>query len=59
MSINKDLICGASKEKLEENYWVAGLNMNKLFCVVLKAPDLFPLVRWVETSTLSFSFLFI
>lgn len=42
---NKDLICSASKEKSEENYWVAGLNMNKLFCIVCKSPDLFPPVR--------------
>ncbi|KAJ8752330.1 hypothetical protein K2173_003966 [Erythroxylum novogranatense] len=35
----------ASKEKKsDENYWVVGLNATKLFCVVCKTPDLFPLV---------------
>lgn len=33
----------ASKlKKSDENYWVVGLNANKLFCVVCKSPDLFP-----------------
>ncbi|EYU38153.1 hypothetical protein ABFS82_04G141100 [Erythranthe guttata] len=33
----------ASKLKnSEENYWVAGLNASKLFCVVCKSPELFP-----------------
>ena len=38
---------------------MAGLNTNKLFCVVCKAPDLFPPVRWLVTSSLSSSFLVI
>ncbi|GMP33197.1 hypothetical protein CsSME_00006625 [Camellia sinensis var. sinensis] len=31
-------------KKLEENYWVVGLNATKLFCVVCKSPDSFPQV---------------
>lgn len=42
----------ASKEKSEENYWVAGLNMNKLFCIVCKSPDLFPPVMPKPVLTL-------
>ncbi|KAK7304216.1 hypothetical protein RJT34_15339 [Clitoria ternatea] len=34
----------ATKEKSDENYWVAGLNASKLFCVVCKKPDTFPQV---------------
>lgn len=38
--------CSASKlKKPEENFWVAGLNASKLFCVVCKSPDSFPQVR--------------
>lgn len=38
-------ICRASKlKRSDENYWVVGLNANKLFCVVCKSPDLFPQV---------------
>lgn len=38
-------ICRASNlKKSDENYWVVGLNANKLFCVVCKSPDLFPQV---------------
>ncbi|KAG6413774.1 hypothetical protein SASPL_126488 [Salvia splendens] len=33
----------ASKiKKSEENYWVAGLNASKLFCIVCKSPETFP-----------------
>ncbi|KAL1554815.1 WD repeat and HMG-box DNA-binding protein 1-like [Salvia divinorum] len=33
----------ASKiKKSEENYWVAGLNASKLFCIVCKSPESFP-----------------
>lgn len=36
----------AMKEKKpDENYWVVGLNLSKLFCVICKKPDTFPEVR--------------
>ncbi|XP_057952371.1 protein ENHANCER OF LHP1 1 [Malania oleifera] len=35
----------ANKEKkMEEKYWVVGLNTSKLFCVVCKSPDIYPRV---------------
>lgn len=48
------MLCSASKEKKsDENYWVVGLNANKLFCVVCKSPDLFPQVVIVIAYFLS------
>ncbi|KAF6171356.1 hypothetical protein GIB67_009497 [Kingdonia uniflora] len=34
----------ANKEKSDERYWAVGLDASKLFCVVCKSPDAFPLV---------------
>ncbi|KAJ4960748.1 hypothetical protein NE237_020658 [Protea cynaroides] len=46
-------IFSASKEqKAEGNYWLVGLNMSKLFCVVCKAPDTFPQVTPKPVLTL-------
>ncbi|KAK7327698.1 hypothetical protein VNO77_21786 [Canavalia gladiata] len=42
----------AIKEKSDENYWVAGLNASKLFCVVCKKPDTFPQVMPKPVLTL-------
>ncbi|MQM19924.1 hypothetical protein Taro_052937, partial [Colocasia esculenta] len=36
----------------EENYWVVGLNMSKLFCIVCKSPDSCPLVSPKPVLTL-------
>ncbi|KAG6735356.1 hypothetical protein POTOM_062077 [Populus tomentosa] len=37
------LISGASKEKKsDESYWVVGLNVSMLFCIVCKRLDMFP-----------------
>ncbi|KAK1404536.1 WD repeat and HMG-box DNA-binding protein 1 [Heracleum sosnowskyi] len=38
------LFSASKLKKPEENYWVAGLNMSKLFCIVCKSPDSFPQV---------------
>ncbi|KAK1386870.1 hypothetical protein POM88_015048 [Heracleum sosnowskyi] len=38
------LFSASKLKKSEENYWVAGLNMSKLFCIVCKSPDSFPQV---------------
>ncbi|KAG9448593.1 hypothetical protein H6P81_008558 [Aristolochia fimbriata] len=39
-------VFSASKERNSEleSYWVVGLNSSKLFCVVCKSPDLYPMV---------------
>uniref|UniRef100_A0A9I9DEJ9 WD repeat and HMG-box DNA-binding protein 1 n=1 Tax=Cucumis melo TaxID=3656 RepID=A0A9I9DEJ9_CUCME len=43
----------ANKErKSDENYWVAGLNANKLFCVICKNPDSYPQVTPKPVLTL-------
>lgn len=41
-------VSSANREKKadDENYWVVGLNKSKLFCVVYKSPDLYPMVRF-------------
>ncbi|CAN4088315.1 unnamed protein product [Withania somnifera] len=36
------LFSASKLKKSEENYWVVGLNTNKLFCVICKSPDSFP-----------------
>uniref|UniRef100_A0A1D1ZIT4 WD repeat and HMG-box DNA-binding protein 1 n=1 Tax=Anthurium amnicola TaxID=1678845 RepID=A0A1D1ZIT4_9ARAE len=36
----------------EETYWVVGLNMSKLFCIVCKSPDSYPLVTPKPVLTL-------
>ncbi|WOK95221.1 WD repeat and HMG-box DNA-binding protein 1 [Canna indica] len=28
----------------DENYWIVGLNANKLFCIICKSPDSYPMV---------------
>ncbi|KAK8962747.1 hypothetical protein KSP40_PGU006198 [Platanthera guangdongensis] len=33
-----------AKKSEDENYWIVGLNENKLFCVVCKSPNSYPLV---------------
>lgn len=38
------LFSASKLKKPEENYWVAGLNASKLFCIVCKSPDSFPQV---------------
>lgn len=44
-------ICSASKlKKPDENYWVVGLNSNKLFSVVCKSPDSFPQVCMISCT---------
>ncbi|CAH9092846.1 unnamed protein product [Cuscuta europaea] len=36
------LFSASKLKKLEEKYWVVGLNASKLFCVICKSPDSFP-----------------
>ncbi|KAG8387949.1 hypothetical protein BUALT_Bualt02G0074400 [Buddleja alternifolia] len=36
------LFSASKLKKPEENYWVAGLNASKLFCIVCKSPESFP-----------------
>ncbi|KAI3970779.1 hypothetical protein MKX01_024426 [Papaver californicum] len=42
----------ASKDKPEDNYWVVGLNDNKLFCILCKSPITYPLVTPKPVFTL-------
>ncbi|XP_038687193.1 WD repeat and HMG-box DNA-binding protein 1-like isoform X2 [Tripterygium wilfordii] len=37
-------VFSGSRDKSDENYWMVGLNAQKLFCIVCKKPDLFPQV---------------
>lgn len=41
------MICSSDKVKQleDENHWVVGLNATKLFCIVCKPPDLYPMVK--------------
>ncbi|XP_058115075.1 protein ENHANCER OF LHP1 1 [Magnolia sinica] len=47
-------VFSASKERKseDENYWIVGLNASKLFCIVCKSPDLYPLVTPKPVLTL-------
>lgn len=47
-------IFSASKERKteEENYWIVGLNASKLFCILCKSPDSYPLVMPKPVLTL-------
>ncbi|CAO2818425.1 unnamed protein product [Amaranthus hypochondriacus] len=38
------LFSASKLKKPDENYWVVGLNAEKLFCIVCKSPDLYPKV---------------
>ncbi|KAL9267033.1 ENHANCER OF LHP1 1-like protein, partial [Drosera capensis] len=46
------LFSASSRKKPEENYWVVGLNAEKLFCIVCKSPDLCPKVNPKPVLTL-------
>ncbi|KAK9105292.1 hypothetical protein Scep_022136 [Stephania cephalantha] len=37
-------IFSANREKKSENYWIVGMNSTKLFCIVCKYPESYPLV---------------
>ncbi|KAL8130298.1 hypothetical protein V2J09_019453 [Rumex salicifolius] len=45
-------IFSASKVKKSENYWVVGLNAEKLFCIICKSPNLYPKVTPKPVLTL-------
>ncbi|XP_030521443.2 protein ENHANCER OF LHP1 1 [Rhodamnia argentea] len=38
------LFSASKVKRSDESYWVVGLNMTNLFCVICKSPDLFPQV---------------
>ncbi|XP_050220209.1 protein ENHANCER OF LHP1 1 [Mercurialis annua] len=38
------LFSAAKEKKINESYWVVGLNASKLFCIVCKSPEKFPQV---------------
>ncbi|XP_061341884.1 protein ENHANCER OF LHP1 1 [Gastrolobium bilobum] len=46
------LFSAIKEKKSDENYWVAGLNSSKLFCVICKKPDAFPQVMPKPVLTL-------
>ncbi|XP_077215242.1 transducin family protein / WD-40 repeat family protein [Tasmannia lanceolata] len=43
---------GKERKSEEESYWIVGLNATKLFCIVCKSPDLYPLVMPKPVLTL-------
>lgn len=50
------MICSSDKVKQseEQNHWLVGLNATKLFCVVCKPPDLYPMVK-IKINALLFN----
>ncbi|KAL2935394.1 WD repeat and HMG-box DNA-binding protein 1 [Bienertia sinuspersici] len=51
------LFSASKVKKPDENYWVVGLNSEKLFCIVCKSPDSYPKVSYKPVlSLLDFSF---